>query len=776
MLCALLAGVPIAHAIAPHVAPGPVIVFPSPGSAYVNPATTITFRGVAPSSLGPIEVVGSVTGAHAGTWIADSDGLGASFVPTARFAPGERVTVHTQVVVHDASNGAFSFVVSRPSSVVRTPYDPGDEAEAPVNTSARALATPAWVGQHFRTRPDLVPPIMTPDIVNGATAPGYLAATPRGVGTQQPSAILFDNTGQLVWDQPAPAGLTVYDLKVARYHGQNVLMYWQGRDVVGHGYGEHILLDDTYHQVAVARMGNGYQDDLHDAVITPQNTALLMGYASVAADLSAYGGPKNGTVLELVLQEVDIATGAVLLEWHSLDHIPLSQSLTKPSADPALAWDYMHGNAVELDNDGNILLSARHTSSVYKLNRKTGAIMWTLGKGGDFTAQGFADGDWFSFQHDVRRRSDGTLSVFDNGVNARPYSRGLDLSVNEQTMTVSIVRILRGPGVVQALTQGNYRELAGGHDIIGWGSIGQITEYDAAGNVLFDMKYPPGLQSYRNERVEWDGRPTAAPNMVIDYPRAGTTRVAVSWNGATDVARWVMKAGADLADLTTVASSARTGFETTLTAATKQPAIQLVALDAQGRVLGSTATGPIATGYYLARANGNVRGFGTANALWNATIRQNDHVVGLATAPGGGYWIATARGEVIPVRAPSYGSLAGVALHRPIVGIAQTPGQRGYWLVSSDGGVFSFGDARFYGSAVRSWGSARHRTAMATGWPRRMAASSRSATPASTARPRGCHCARRSSGSPRCATATATGWSRATAASSPMAPRASTVR
>ena len=45
-----------------------------------------------------------------------------------------------------------------------------------------------------------------------------------------------------------------------------------------------------------------------------------------------------------------------------------------------------------------------------------------------------------------------------------------------------------------------------------------------------------------------------------------------------------------------------------------------------------------------------------------------------------------------------YGSMGGVRLNQPIVGMAATPTGHGYWLVARDGGIFSFGDARFYGS------------------------------------------------------------------------------
>jgi len=75
-------------------------------------------------------------------------------------------------------------------------------------------------------------------------------------------------------------------------------------------------------------------------------------------------------------------------------------------------------------------------------------------------------------------------------------------------------------------------------------------------------------------------------------------------------------------------------------------------------------------------------------------------VVGIAAKPGGvGYWLVTANGQVSAFGdARSYGSIGDLHLNEPVVGMAATPGGGGYWLVAADGGVFSFGDARFYGS------------------------------------------------------------------------------
>ncbi len=75
-------------------------------------------------------------------------------------------------------------------------------------------------------------------------------------------------------------------------------------------------------------------------------------------------------------------------------------------------------------------------------------------------------------------------------------------------------------------------------------------------------------------------------------------------------------------------------------------------------------------------------------------------IVGVGAAPAdNGYWLVGSDGGVFAFGdAGFYGSMGGRTLDRPIVGISSTPTGRGYWLVASDGGVFAFGDAKFEGS------------------------------------------------------------------------------
>ena len=103
----------------------------------------------------------------------------------------------------------------------------------------------------------------------------------------------------------------------------------------------------------------------------------------------------------------------------------------------------------------------------------------------------------------------------------------------------------------------------------------------------------------------------------------------------------------------------------------------------------------------------------------------NKPVVGMAATPdGGGYWLVAADGGVFSFGdARFWGSTGHIVLNKPVVGIAATPDGGGYWLVAADGGVFSFGDATFYGThrrhrccTTRRRHGGRHVTAVGTGW------------------------------------------------------------
>ena len=221
------------------VAAATVSVFPIPGSAYNVPRTQITFRGAPVSALGPIQVVGSRSGAHAGTLLPDSDGQGGSFIPSTPFVAGETVTVNTQLTVIDAHNGQFSFRIERPA-----PQLPPVALPRVAGGIERAPALPLASGPPARLR--------SPSRKNSAPASnGDIFLTPQ-FGPTQNGPMILDSSGKLVWFQPTPISRNtlITDFRVQNLHGQPVLTWWQGSTNAGSGRGEGVIFDQNYREIA----------------------------------------------------------------------------------------------------------------------------------------------------------------------------------------------------------------------------------------------------------------------------------------------------------------------------------------------------------------------------------------------------------------------------------------------------------------------------------------------------------------------------------------------
>ena len=221
---------------------------------------------------------------------------------------------------------------------------------------------------------------------------------------------------------------------------------------------------------------------------------------------------KGRRVLEGGLQEVDIKTGRVLFDWRSIDHVRLVESYYHLPKDPGRIFDYFHVNSIEIDHDGNLLVSARNTHTIYKISRRTGKILWRLGgKRSDFT---MGRGASFAWQHDARRRPDGDLTLFDNsaGPQVRKQSRGLVLHLDMKRMRATVVRTFVHRPPIVAVDQGNLQRLANGHYFVGWGHQSRFTEFGPRGTILFDGRFGRGrVDSYRAYRFRWSARPRYRP-------------------------------------------------------------------------------------------------------------------------------------------------------------------------------------------------------------------------------------------------------------------------
>ncbi len=174
----------------------------------------------------------------------------------------------------------------------------------------------------------------------------------------------------------APAGARAADLRVQSYLGKQVLTWWQDPLFTPGNRRAGIVIDDTsYNQIAVVRAGNGYQADLHEFQITPRGTALITVYDGIECNLSAVGGPARGAVADTLMQELDLATGLVRYEWHSLDHVPLSDTYVSPRPGSLKEpFDFFHINSIDAMHDGSLLIDARNTWAAYDVDARTGRV------------------------------------------------------------------------------------------------------------------------------------------------------------------------------------------------------------------------------------------------------------------------------------------------------------------------------------------------------------------------------------------------------------------
>jgi len=410
----------------------------------------------------------------------------------------------------------------------------------------------------------------------------------------------------------------------------------------GHSSGAIRFFDNTYTQVGTDFKNTSglIAPDIHE-LNTPagQNGQYVIQdvYQTIPANLTTFGGPEDGYILNGCFQVINTVNRTVDFQWCSLDYVSPDDTYVylhksgRPTNGIAgtgsknAPWDYFHLNSIDQNIEGDFIISGRHVNAVYKIagmhnNRGTpGSVLWTLGgKRNQFDLQGFS----FSRQHTVRfqeaNATSTTISLFDNGsdgtTTTSTTSSGKVIEVNNTTMVATLRLQLDAPEPLLASSQGSLQALANGNWLIGWGAQPYYTEYSNDGRLLYHAQFGRGphetkglsIQSYRAWKHPWVGRPAVPPDIVAyAHNCSGALYAHVSWNGATEVSAWrfyVSRNSVGPWDEITPASTdgstnldsvwVKTGFETrVLLKAAGSLIFKFVyaeALDKRGRVLGRT--------------------------------------------------------------------------------------------------------------------------------------------------------------------------------------------
>ena len=501
---------------------------PLPGSTLVPRTTNIIVRRQATvgrellPGLARTEIRGSSSGFHSARCTLAADGSTVLWVPDVPFTAGEQVTVTLPPWFHGraAESGksyAWSFTVSPsrvPSGVAATVAGgPRFRAQAGVTAGSGADSVPA-------TLPAVR--LLTSDHPSAGSL--FLAAANATAGTAQ-YAMIVDNSGvPVAYRSTAP--LSCDDFKV---QPNGLLSYAVVRwvDVWG-GLAQAVemVTDSTFAVIDSFQCGNGYTTDPHEFRMLPNGHAIMLAYDPEYVDMSLVvpGGNPDAIVYGSIIQELDEAKN-VVFQWRSWDYVPITDCYDDLTA-PVL--DYIHVNAIDVDTDGNLLVSCRETSTILKIDRFTGDVVWRLGgKRSQFMFYGehaASAPNYFSFQHDVRRIANGHITLMDNGnQHAPPYSRAVEYALDETAMTATLVWEYRHAPDVFNPAAGSVQRLPGGNTMIGWGNdnllgsgIAALTEVRPDGGVALEMSLPAGLFSYRALKFPWTSDQPSASVSVLD--------------------------------------------------------------------------------------------------------------------------------------------------------------------------------------------------------------------------------------------------------------------
>lgn len=509
---------------------------PLAGAKLVRPETNIILRTGArldPSTITTphlFDVSGSASGSHSGVTGLSDDRHTVVFLPQVPFANGETVTVRfgRGLRMEDGSNvlpTTFSFKVSAAKSALPGLFELDLLERMGVPSRGASLPNPSTIDR-IDTLPLSFPHITS--TVYGGTAPGRIfLADIYTTGTgYSPYLMILDDSGAPVFYRQM--GALCLDFKL---QPTGVLTYFDA------SASAFYAMDSNYVVVDSFRCANGYATDPHELLLLPNGHALLLGDDPEQMDMSTVvpGGNPNAVVTGNIVQELDSEKN-VIFQWRTWDHFQITDATHEDLT--AAAIDYVHANALEVDADGNIILSSRHMDEITKIDRETGDIIWRFGgKHNQFTFVNDSIG--ISHQHAIRRLNNGHFVLLDNGNFHTPhFSRAVEYSMDLQAMTATLVWQYRNTPDIVSPAMGYVQRLSNGNTLIGWGAATpSVIEVQPDGSKVLELSFDSGVFSYRAFRFDWKPSATsvapetpAAVSLTQNYPNPfnGITKVIVN--------------------------------------------------------------------------------------------------------------------------------------------------------------------------------------------------------------------------------------------------------
>ncbi len=510
-------GIIISSTLFANSYPGQILyIHPTPNSIDVRPQSSIIIKvDYAPNSiLTKSEFVFDIKGSKSGSVTGDVKVVRNTIVfrPNEEFNTGEIVNVNFASREAGVDNLSFSFQtsdilkfdteISQPHiEKLRTP-EKTDSHDGEIKIQAdptviNGVAVPADF------------PVLQPFVNLDGTAPGRLFFSV--MQDANPYIMILENNGTPYFYRRVERRTRDFKLQPTGHLSRMVT------PSSGLSDGWEVL-DSNYNSMGVYAAKNGYSTDDHEFVMTKVGTYLI-----IAADYRTIDGRNlRGNHV----QEVDIATGEVVFQWLSWDHLDYQDA---PHGNDSNR-DYIHMNSIAVDYDSNLVMSLRNQDQCIKIDRVTGDIIWRLG--GVKNQFNFINDQYkLAYQHHfqpVPGKPD-HYTVFDNGEYRIPnFSRGVEFKLDTDNMTAEKVWELRTNPDRFSHWMGSVQRLSNGNTLVNWADASQPkpTEATSEGEIVYDADFNIPSNIYRAFRFEWEAQ-LNEPYLIVE---PGTNNIRLIYN------------------------------------------------------------------------------------------------------------------------------------------------------------------------------------------------------------------------------------------------------
>lgn len=428
------------------------------------------------------------------------------FKPDSPFQPGDNIHVN---IVNTSIQYDYTFSVSRHESKenlfeTNLPAVQKSTGEQQIKTVGQPTTMPNGV-----TVPSSFPQM---DIsVNDNPSDGYIFINNWGDPFYN---MILEPDGSPLWYEQSSQDRR--DMKVQK----NGLLTMLVR--TGYPFGQgHIALDNTYTVVDSFFAKDGCSTDEHELQVLEDGHYFLFGLRTLVKDMSKIvpGGKTNAKISETGIQEFT-PEGDLIFHWRAWDHFdPIDMIGYSPDDQPTDAsFRFPHMNSLDIDDDGNIILSSKRLSEVTKIDRHTGQIIWRLG-GANNEFEFVNDPlDGFYNQHSVRALGNGHYTIFDNGCLHDPQiTRALEYEIDTTNMTATLVWSFVEEPPTYAYHMGNVQRLPNGNTFINWAvnDLPKAQEVTPDGRTVYSANFADKYKTYRAFKFPWDGV-AKAPVLIVE--------------------------------------------------------------------------------------------------------------------------------------------------------------------------------------------------------------------------------------------------------------------